>query len=782
VSDPSDGPTLATPLPDESGPLPSQTPARTLLAGRYELEGLLGVGGMGAVYRARDLQLDEHVALKILSRELAASPGMLARFRQEVKLARKVTHRNVARTYDLGEADGTHFLTMELVEGESLDALLSRERPLSVARVVDLVLPVCEGLAAAHAAGVVHRDLKPDNVLIAKDGRVLLTDFGVARALEGGSKRTMGMPVGTPAYMAPEQVEASADIDARADQYALGVMLFEMLTGSLPFVGPSPYAVAAQRLVQPPPDPRSLRPDLPAQVAETVLRCMARKPEDRFPSVLELATRLGSATLPGNADPLGASVQARASQRTHTSAKTVAVLPLRNHGEDADAWLAEGLSDDVVDALSVVAGLRVRPRGVVAATRIEGRDPCDVGRELGVQVIVEGSVRVLGEKVRISTRVLSVADGFQLWAKRFDVDRAEVLRVGDAIAQAISDALVVERAPEARPGTDADAIEAYLRGRHEYLRFTAEHNARACEHLATAAARFPDDPTILSAHAMSLSRLLFFDSSRAILERARATAERAMKLAPTRGEPHVAACGVAVHAGRFAEGAAQLARALRLAPDLADAHEYAARLFSELGEMERMRLHAELAMRLEPRMAYLRVLFARQAAFARRWDEVDELYARPLDRGTFSLFWMARARFLLWRRDRALAARVLAEFEAADPAAKSSFLSRNVTELLYVASTGDLRAAARAHLEERIWASEPRAAGLFVQLLSELAGNVGQDELVLSTLRANHQTLFDVSWLDQCPALDGVRARPEFAAVRERVAETANAVRTALAG
>ena len=188
-----------------------------LLGDRYELLGLIGVGGMGSIYRARDRELDEVVALKMLRTDLVSSPAILERFRREVKLARRVTHRNVARVFDIGEHDGDKFLTMELVDGESLGALVAREGALPFARVVEIVSGICAGLTCAHAAGVVHRDLKPDNVLLASDGRVVLTDFGIARAFtDGGAGSTMGLLVGTPAYMAPEQVEGQREIDARA--------------------------------------------------------------------------------------------------------------------------------------------------------------------------------------------------------------------------------------------------------------------------------------------------------------------------------------------------------------------------------------------------------------------------------------------------------------------------------------------------------------------------------------------------------------------------------------
>ncbi|AKV04164.1 Serine/threonine protein kinase [Labilithrix luteola] len=235
-----------------------------LVANRYELLGMLGGGAMGTVYRARDRELDEIVALKVLRRELAATEGMLERFRREVKLARRVTHRNVARTFDIGEHGGDRFLTMELVRGEGLASLLTRRGRLPLAEVVSISRDVCAGLSAAHAAGVLHRDLKPDNVVLAEDGRAVITDFGIARAAsEGELGRTVGGIVGTPAYMAPEQVEGAPNLDARADLYALGAMIFELLTGSLPWTGETVIAVAAARLLQPPPDPRTHVADLP---------------------------------------------------------------------------------------------------------------------------------------------------------------------------------------------------------------------------------------------------------------------------------------------------------------------------------------------------------------------------------------------------------------------------------------------------------------------------------------------------------------------------------------
>ena len=226
--------------------------AGTVLAGRYELLGLLGVGGMGAVYRAHDRELDEEVALKMLRPAFLASAGALARFRREVKIARRVTHRNVARTFDIGQDGTSRFLTMELIDGPSLGRRLEDGGALGVEEALRVAREICDGLEAAHAVGVVHRDLKPDNVLLADD-RVVVTDFGIARIDRGDGGATGAAIVGTPAYMAPEQV-LGQPADARADLYALGLVLFEMLVGRRAFDGDTPLGVAAARLVEPPPD------------------------------------------------------------------------------------------------------------------------------------------------------------------------------------------------------------------------------------------------------------------------------------------------------------------------------------------------------------------------------------------------------------------------------------------------------------------------------------------------------------------------------------------------
>ena len=263
----------------------------TTLAGRYDVIDLLGEGGMGEVYRARDRELDELVALKLLRPDVASLPAWLDRFRNEVRLARRVTHRNVARTFELGEAGGTRFLTMELVDGESVGSVLERRGPLDVASAARIGLGMAEALAAAHAVGVVHRDVKPDNVMVARDGRVVVTDFGIAHETrdEAGARTFAG----TPAYMAPEQA-AGEPATPLSDLYALGVTLFEMVTGSLPFSATSTAGLLAARLLSDAPDVRERAPAVSPAFAEIVKKVMSKDPALRYASAEALGTSLSA--------------------------------------------------------------------------------------------------------------------------------------------------------------------------------------------------------------------------------------------------------------------------------------------------------------------------------------------------------------------------------------------------------------------------------------------------------------------------------------------------------
>jgi eukaryotic-like serine/threonine-protein kinase len=790
--------------PGRSGSTPSGREASEAESGsklgeRYRILGLIGFGGMGTVYRVRDLELDEVVALKVLRGAIVGSPETLDRFRREVKLARRVTHPNVARTFDIGEHQGEKFLTMELVDGESLADVLDREGALPVGRFVPLLRQVCAGLAAAHAAGVVHRDLKPENILVARDGRVVVTDFGIARAVaQPEATDTLGGLSGTPAYMAPEQMEVGATNDARADIYALGAVLFEICTGERAWTGYPPLAVAAARLMRPPPDPRERGVPVDDELADLVLRCLARDPAVRPQTADELAAALerlpgASARSTGPAPPpatpaAGPSsdaspppmVPARMPTTSTTGPeKTVAVLPFKNAGPAADAYLAEGLTDELTDALSISRGLRVRSMGAVLQHLGEARDPRDVGRTLGVEVIVEGSVRRTADSFRISCRVSTVHDGFQIWARRFQCPAGDLLVVGDEVAQAVARALTVSDAAPARDvATDPHAVELYLRGRQEYRRFWYPHAVSATQLFQQAHARAPHDTTLMTACALAAWRVWFFGGpgSDAAAALARAMAARAAELAPAAGESRLALAVVRFYDGDAVGAVKEAAAALGVAPYNAEAHGLLGRIRLEIGPIDDAIRRGERSLSLEPDAPLVCGDLTRAYAYLGDWAKSDGYSRVGLSGGGFGPIWFMRVRLLLWQRQaEALEAALRDALTAPDPRAqaiasgmlavlRNERLPLEVTEMAPILADG----------------AGGRRTVHFLQVAAEACAFAGNHQEAMACIgRAVDGGLFDLVWLDHCPLLGEARSDPRFAALRAVVQRRAAAVERA---
>jgi serine/threonine-protein kinase len=665
-----------------------------------------------------------------------------------------------------------------------------------LAEVAHVVDQASEGLSAAHAAGVVHRDLKPDNVLLAKDGRVVVTDFGIARASVGdGGVKTQGGIVGTPAYMAPEQVEGAGDIDARADLYAFGAMVYELLTGVRAWPGDSPYVVAAARLVSPPPDPRAIIPTIPAKVAEVVLRCLARKREERFASAGEFADAFRSAVIAAegaelelaatSAHGVALSSPIAMSPRPGLAPslgldKTIAVLPFKNGGPPEDAYLADGITDDLIDILSMTRGLKVRPRGAVEPYGGVDGDPRKVGVELGVQVIVLGSVRKTPTSIRVAARLISAADGFQLWAKRFDRPTADLLAVNDEAARAIAEALTVAGPANARVAPDdPEAIDLYLRAQHEYNKFWRPDVVRAVELFDEALKLAPNDPTILAGCARARVRVAFFGGEGAAetLAMAMAAAERAVRGAPDHGEAWVALASARMMAGDAPGAARAVKTALDKASGLAPAHDLLGRILLEVkGPLEGMG-HLRTALSINPAHLAPRYELARAHALRREWDEAWRLLDLPApgQGGDMSRF-VFRARLCVWRGETHPA---LANPPALGPEMGLFADPRGVATLF---ETRELPESMREMLEAGARSHERgRRRTLFFQVNAEILAFVFEiDGALLAIEEAIASDLIDVVWLDLCPALDVVRKDARFAALRATVAARADRVLEAL--
>jgi serine/threonine-protein kinase len=753
----------------------SGMPVPQVVGGRYQILGLLGSGGMGSVYRARDSKLDEIVALKLLRRELLDAPAMLARFRQEVKLARRVTHTNVARVFDIGEDGADKFLTMEYVDGEPLSTVIARRGALPLEELRTFCRALVSGLSAAHVAGVVHRDLKPDNILVAQNGRVVITDFGIARAFLDGEHagRTQGGLLGTPAYMAPEQVEGLDDVDERADLYALGCVLFELATGERAWRGDAVLAVAAARLTQPPPDPRVRRP-LPDGLAEVIVRCLARRRENRPASAARVGDLLEAAfDSVSRWTPPPAQKQPLLPLR---SDKSVAVLPFKNGGPPSEDYVAEGFTEDLIDTLSMTRGLRVRPHSVVA--QLQRDDPRAIGRSLDVQVIVEGSLKKNGDRTRVSARAIHVEDGFQIWAYRFDAAPGDLLMISDRMAHAIAAALTVEltgRPTSARQGpSDPAAIELYLRARRE-LRNTWNGDPRAAVELFDRAVdRAPDDANILANRALALTRAAFMYGGAPALEAAHAAAERAVAVAPQLGESWAALASVRLYRGDTAVAAEALRMGLQRAPTSARLHQNVAWLQAEVGLLDSARRHFETALRLDSSLVDVRWDLARLLASQGDWAQADELLDTPVDDDAAYLSrTIARARLSIWR-----ARTVDIPADLGDRIDANSLMVR----LLKSAQASQLAGAIAPDTLERIQvmaAPQRRRLSSFLwQLYCEVCGSIGDIPRVLDGIsRALDVGLFDSHWMQNCPSLAGARADPGFAPLAARVEANAAPIR-----
>jgi TolB-like protein len=765
-----------TPTPTGSVPTP---PAAPLLGGRYEILGLIGIGGMGSVYKALDRELDEHVALKMLRPDLVAVSGALDRFRQEVKLARRVTHPNVVRTFDLGEHGDQRFLTMELVEGTSLARRLEERGRFSAAEAVRIGKAIAEGIAAAHDAGVLHRDLKPDNVLVTET-RVVITDFGIARA--AASAKTMGGTVGTPAYMAPEQVQGGV-ADARTDLYAVGAILFELLVGRRAWPGEEPFAVALARLQQPPPDPAAFV-TLPDALAAVVRRCLARDPADRFPDARSLLGALQMVHA-----PLPSLVPAPApADLPSPSGKSVAVLPLRNAGPPDDNYLAEALSEDIIDALSVSAGLRVRPIGALGA--VDREDPAAAGKRLGVEVVADGSIRRLGGRLRLAARAINVSDGFQIWAQRFDIAEGDALQAGDAVAKALAAALTVDlKARTPVPGADPRAVDLYLRGRAELAEgFGADPKrlGKAVDMLSKAAELAPDDPNILSALATAHARRGFYAGTGALigeeapadaLEHARAIAERAVAVGPTRGEAWTALATVRLYTDDLPGAATALKLAVQHSPGYGRAQQLLGDLWLEVGGLEQAEARIRAAISLDP-YGVVNADLARLHAYRGRWDEVDRIVgsAPPDDPAAQGWAWLMGGRLTLWRPDGG-------DFGPAPASiANHSPLLVLRGEIMRAALTGrPLPAETEMLLQGSFQLPNPRLRASQGQIIAETMARGGHVDGALQAARISVEAgLTDVQWTDHCPAIAPLRARPEWPALRNAVAHRASKLRAAL--
>ncbi|MEZ4248082.1 MAG: protein kinase [Polyangiales bacterium] len=744
-----------------------------LFADRYRLIRHLGRGGMGAVWEVDDEQVGERVALKLLLVD-DVSPEGLDRFRREVRLARKVAHPNVVRLHDLGRHERQWFLSMELVVGRDLRGVLRDEGPLAPATAIRIAREVALALGAVHAQGVVHRDLKPANVIVASDDRILLTDFGVARLAADAVRSRSGM-VGTPVYMAPEQV-LGAPVDGRADLYALGLMLFEMLTGRVPFVAETAIATALARLQREAPDPRTFEPRIPDDVAELVRSLLTREPETRpgdanvLAETLETLAETAPRDAPRRVSAMPTAPTLRLGARRHE--RTLAVLPFVYRGPSDDAYLADALAEELVDILSRTQGLRMLALGATRPFH-DSRDPRVIGAELDCDAVVDGTLQRAGDRVRIAVRLVDARTGEQMWNERIDGTLLDAFEVQDKVARRVAEALRVGLTTQSYRGSaPQEAIEAYLRARARLQELQFRGAGGAVTLLEDAIELAPDFAPALSAHALASVRAWFLpgvEEGRDWEAVARSSIARANERAGALAETHLAAASLAVQDGDYGAAMVALRRALAIAPTFAEAHEYLGRLLLEADRGEEGASHLRHALELDPSLARAFAELARHHALEGRWPAFDaavkELATRLGEDAAATL--QTRMRGAAWRRDdEALDA--IAE-RLGDATGDRAMMSRYVRGMRDPVLGAQMAKAFLALADE----GNRRFSAFAAQLAAELAVAADPELACEAISFAASGSLLDLAWLRRCPLLDVVRETDSLRAATATVAARA---------
>ena len=616
---------------------------RDALKGRYRIEREIGAGGMAVVYLARDLQRDRPVALKVLRPEVGAAAGA-ERFEREIRLAARLTHPNILPVLDSGAADGRLWYTMPFIDGESLRARIDREKQLPLDDAIRLTREIADALAYAHAQGVLHRDVKPENILLAS-GHALVTDFGIARALDETAERLThtGITIGTPGYMSPEQSSGELHLDARSDLYSLASVSYEMLAGEPPFTGPTAQVIIARRLSQPAPSVRATRPSVPESVDSALRRALAPLPADRFATITDFERALtDSRTAAGVRRRIrdrwpviaGVAVLLLAAMLTlrflgndarpeksdfaasRAEAIRLAVMPFRLIGGDSvDQYLADGITEEIASALGNLGGLRVVDQRSVASLAASSKRLREIAEILRADALITGDVQKSGDAIRVRVRLTDATEDLK-WTNRYDHTGRDVFQVQSEVATKVADVLRIQLAErESRslsrpPTTNAAAYDAFLRARG-LARAGGTGTDRAREDsdsmivLLTQATRF--DSTFAAAWATLGAELVnsvfLFDADEARLDRADTAIARAMRLDSSQAMAWKARHDLrwnAVRGWHFAEALADVRRAVELQPSLVAAHNGLGSLYFHYGFMDEARRELMASLSLDP--------------------------------------------------------------------------------------------------------------------------------------------------------------------------------------
>jgi serine/threonine protein kinase/Tfp pilus assembly protein PilF len=560
---------------------------------KYEIIRKIKQGGMGEVYQATDKRLRRTVALKFLSVGLMSDPRARKQFITEARAASALDHPNICTIYEVDETeDNQLYISMAYYRGETLRERLNRG-PLEIKEILDILIPVATGLSRAHAERIIHHDIKPSNIFITDDGQIKILDFGLAKLTTESGEVSVG-PVGTVLYMSPEQIQGER-VDAGADIWSLGVVIYEMTSGKTPFTGRNAADVMNSIVNDDPTPLGGIRKAVPAGLERIVMRAIVKKPALRYRTIEDLLADLDA-------------VRKDLDAQKHDLMSSIAVLPFADMSLKKDQeYFCEGIAEELIHSLAQISTLRVASR--TSSFKFGGSDVDirDIGRQLNVETMLEGSVRKSGDNLRITAQLLNVADGYHLWSGRYDREVKDVFSIQDEIAQNIVEALEVTLTPEERqsihapPTTDVQAYDYYLRGRKFYYEFNRKGIERALQMFTLAIKHDPGYALAYAGIADCCAFLfLYADRSKASLERANEASLKALNLNPKLAEAHASRGQVLSLSQKHDEAEAEFKAAIKLGPRLFEAYYLYARDCFAQGKFEQAVALYEKASQVNP--------------------------------------------------------------------------------------------------------------------------------------------------------------------------------------
>ncbi len=619
--------------------------------GPYEIAAPIGAGGMGEVYRARDTRLGRTVAIKILPSQFSSDPIRKQRFEREARTVSGLNHPSICHLYDVGNHEEILYLVMEFLEGETLAERL-RIGPLPLTDSLRIGIQIADGLEMAHGSGVVHRDLKPANLFLTKHGDLKILDFGLAKAdssgvsgqsigpgdltlTHGDGLSSPGMALGTAAYMSPEQARGEP-VDARSDVFSFGIVLYEITTGRQPFTSSSAAMLFDSILHRQPQAPSSMNPSVPIALERLIQRMMAKDPAARPGRAKDVSDELRT-------------IQQQSSSHSRpaaTSTPSIAVLPFEDLSADRSQQpFCEGMAAEIITALGAVKGLRVISRTSAVRCREKGMELSEIGQHLGVQSVLEGTVRKSGSRLRVTAQLISTQDGSQTWSERYDRGEGDVFDIQDEIAAAIVKNLkgrLISGAPAVRRATDnPEAYKLYLKGRYFWERRNRSSASNAVTYFEQAIALDPDYALAHTglADCYVLMAVYSIKPYKEVQPLARAMVERALELDPDLPEAYLSLGAVqSLLDYDWAGGEASFLRALELNPKFAVARVYRANVLTWTGRTAEARSEVNLALKDEPDSALMYYLGSLAYFHANDLDAAKRLVERALELEPTAIF------------------------------------------------------------------------------------------------------------------------------------------------